>query len=71
MTGGQVDLGLAMEPVGEMVHAPLEGRPASQLPLKVIRASEKELDLHRQRLREIEEAGGKCLWLELEEQKAG
>jgi DNA polymerase-3 subunit epsilon len=71
MTGGQVDLGLAMEPVGEMVHAPLEGRPASQLPLKVIRASEKELDLHRQRLRDIEEAGGKCLWLELEEQKAG
>lgn len=71
MTGGQVDLGLAMEPVGEAVSTPLEGRPASQLPLKVIRASEKELALHRQRLKDIEKAGGKCLWLELEESAAG
>lgn len=71
MTGGQVDLGLAMEPAREVISTPLEGRPASQLPLKVIRASEQELALHRQRLKDIEESGGKCLWLELEESAAG
>ena len=71
MTGGQVDLGLAMEALAERESVQLEGRPAAQLQLRVIRASEQELALHRQRLKDIEKAGGKCLWLELEEQRAG
>jgi DNA polymerase-3 subunit epsilon len=71
MTGGQVALGLVAEPVAEADASQNAGLPLAQLNLKVLRASEQELALHRQRLRSIEKEAGICLWLELEKQAAG
>jgi DNA polymerase-3 subunit epsilon len=64
MTGGQVDLGLSLEPLvepGEGAVAMVAERPA----LKVVRASSDEARLHEQRLASIKQESGHCLWLEM------
>lgn len=71
MTGGQVDLGLAVEPAVMPGQAALQTGRTEGLVLTVLRASEEELDLHRARLAAIEEDSGQCLWLELEGRRTG
>lgn len=71
MTGGQVDLGLAVEPAATPGQAVSPAGRVEGLVLKVMRASEEELELHRGRLAAIEEESGECLWLELEGGRAG
>ena len=72
LTGGQVTLSLegqqdAVGP-GETQLRPI---PVNRPPLKVIRASQEELQLHQQRLDSIEKnSGGKCVWLKAEQETA-
>ena len=66
MTGGQAALGLdagaaASGGGAEPVAAVRRG------PIPVIRASDEESAAHEARLREIEDEGGRCLWLQAEE----
>lgn len=65
MTGGQTSLGLDQDSDGQQGGATLDQvrklnnkRPA----LRVIRASEQELDLHEQRVQAIEKSAGINLW---------
>lgn len=66
MTGGQVDLGFGGQSQ-RGVNAGEEGVrrvSADRKPLRVVRASEAELEAHQQQLARIERAsGGQCLWL--------
>lgn len=66
MTGGQVDLGFGGQSQ-RGVNAGEEGVrrvSADRQPLRVVRASEVELEAHQQQLARIERAsGGQCLWL--------
>jgi DNA polymerase-3 subunit epsilon len=64
MTGGQVDLGLSMERPVETTDSYAGFGAEGAVSLKVVRASEHELELHRQRLAAIREHAGECLWLE-------
>ena len=66
MTGGQVDLGLSLEPVVDLDEVDMATMVAERPALKVVRASAAEVALHRQRLEAIENSSGQCLWLELE-----
>lgn len=66
MTGGQVDLGFGGQSQ-RGVNAGEEGVrrvSADRKPLRVVRASEAELEAHQQQLARVERAsGGQCLWL--------
>ena len=76
MTGGQTALNLGSD---EDRAAESSAGPAAvnfisnaRAPLRVIRASEHELTLHRQKLLAIDKAsGGGCKWRQLDEQIAG
>ena len=70
MTGGQVDLGLSMERPVESEDSFAGFGSATAMPLKVIRANAKELELHGQRLRAIKEHAGECLWIKQGENAA-
>lgn len=68
MTGGQATLDLSA--VAATRAAPLNavgGEQARRGPLRVIRASDREIEAHRERLRAIDDASdGSCVWLGLE-----
>ena len=68
MTGGQVALSLGGADEGlENGASPIRRLPLDRIPLRVVRASDKELLLHNQRLKEIDEASaGQCLWIQQE-----
>ncbi len=73
MTGGQTALALdgQSERGSGGFSAEIEMRriKAPRQPLAVVRASAQELDIHRERLRAIDQvSGGKCLWLAAGEQ---
>ncbi len=59
MTGGQTSLGLAAAVTAERAAAPVVRRRGA---LPVIRPSEDELRAHQQRLDEIRQEAGSCLW---------
>ena len=71
MTGGQVDLGLSLERSGEVEEAFAGFGDQEPVALKVIRATEEELVLHRQRLAAIQEQSGDCLWVSQGEEVSG
>ncbi|QOC21558.1 DNA polymerase III subunit epsilon [Wenzhouxiangella sp. AB-CW3] len=64
MTGGQVDLGLALSDENEETvgYEPLEALDLSRLVVR--RATTEEMAAHQARLESIRESAGKCLWLE-------
>lgn len=64
MTGGQVDLRLRVGKAVDVVNPLHSAAPQVQPSLRVVRASEAELELHRERLAAIRKASGECLWLE-------
>ena len=66
MTGGQTDLGLSIAGQ-DSEHNPPQIIPAAERgEVTVLRASETELALHKQRLEDIEKASdGKCVWTHL------
>lgn len=72
MTGGQATLGLLPEEQPAQRSGARGSqetrRPAAQrAPLKIIRADEAELSVHRERLASIDkESGGQCVWLRVE-----
>ncbi len=70
MTGGQVDLGLSLEHRVDTGESFADFGAQQLSPLRVLRASEEELELHQQRLAAIREQSGNCLWLELDESSA-
>ena len=70
MTGGQADLGLSLEHLVENEESLEDLDTHKRGPLRVLRASGEELELHQQRLTAIQEQSGTCLWLELEEHNA-
>ncbi len=70
MTGGQADLGLSMEHLVDAGESSNDLDAHRQISLKVLRASEEELALHRQRLNTIREQSGECLWIEQGEKTA-
>ncbi len=66
MTGGQVRLAFVGQ--GDQGHEagrhPIRRLPADRPPLRVVRASEAELQAHRERLAAIDKASeGRCVWL--------
>jgi len=66
MTGGQVKLAFVGQ--GDQGHEagrhPIRRLPADRPPLRVVRASEAELQAHRERLAAIDKASeGRCVWL--------
>lgn len=66
MTGGQVALSLAGDPLGEESER-IRPLPPDRRRLRVVRADEDELRAHAERLREIDEvSAGACLWRRLE-----
>ncbi|HHB12121.1 MAG TPA: DNA polymerase III subunit epsilon [Chromatiales bacterium] len=66
MTGGQVALSLAGDPLGEDGER-IRRLPADRPRLRVIRATEDERRAHEARLAEIDAAsGGRCLWRSLD-----
>jgi DNA polymerase-3 subunit epsilon len=67
MTGGQATLDLSTATPATMGAAKRRGGDAiSRGPLHVIRATDQELDAHRQRLRAIDQASdGGCMWRKL------
>lgn len=68
MTGGQASLSLDSEPAGPGVAA-ATGRDlsAGRPPLRVVRATETELQAHARRMTAIDgESGGRCLWLKMD-----
>ena len=69
MTGGQATLDLSAAAPATAARAHTDsGEAATRGPLPVIRATDQELDAHRQRLRAIDEAsGGACIWQKLED----
>ncbi len=68
MTGGQATLDLsAAVPAATARARMVSGEPVTRSPLRVIRATDQELDAHRKRLRAIDEASdGGCIWRQLE-----
>jgi DNA polymerase-3 subunit epsilon len=68
MTGGQATLDLAGAPPTAAANTQIgSSAPVARGPLRIIRASDDELDAHRERLRAIDEAsGGACIWRRLE-----
>jgi len=68
MTGGQATLDLSAATPAAMSRVPAAGGgPDTRDPLRIIRASDQELDAHRERLRAIDESSdGGCIWRQLE-----
>ncbi|MCK5363777.1 MAG: DNA polymerase III subunit epsilon [Gammaproteobacteria bacterium] len=68
MTGGQATLDLsAATPAASNPAQDASGEVSPRGPLRVIRASDQELDAHRERLRAIDESSdGGCIWRQLE-----
>ena len=68
MTGGQATLDLsAATPATTGVAQTRSGDAITRGALRVIRASDQDLDAHRERLRAIDQASdGACVWLKLE-----
>ena len=68
MTGGQATLDLsAATPAAMSSVRAAGGGPGTRDPLRIIRASDQELDAHRERLRAIDESSdGGCIWRQLE-----
>jgi DNA polymerase-3 subunit epsilon len=68
MTGGQATLDLsAATPAAMSRVRAAGGGPGTRDPLRIIRASDQELDAHRERLRAIDESSdGGCIWRQLE-----
>ncbi len=66
MTGGQVGLGLGEEDGAEQgtgrTGQSIRRLPSDRPPLKIIRASQQELDAHKHRLGEIEDASDQMVW---------
>ena len=67
MTGGQATLDLSAATSATPGTARMVGgEPVTRGPLRVIRATDQELDAHRERLRAIDEASdGGCIWRQL------
>ena len=67
MTGGQATLDLSAAPATTARARADSAAAGARAPLPVIRATNQELDAHRERLRAIDEAsGGACIWRALE-----
>ena len=68
MTGGQATLDLsAVTPAARSPAQDASGEVTPRGPLRVIRASDQELEAHRERLRAIDESSdGGCIWRQLE-----
>ena len=68
MTGGQATLDLsAAAPAATSRARTASGAPVNRSPLRVIRATDQELDAHHERLRAIDEASdGGCIWRKLQ-----
>ena len=65
MTGGQVDLVLGSHGSQRdgQVHSDIRRLSADRPPLKVLRATDAELELHEKKLAQIDQAsGGSCIW---------
>ncbi len=64
MTGGQATLDLSAPAPATATRALTDsGEPLTRDPLRVIRATDQELEAHRKRLRTIDEASdGACIW---------
>jgi DNA polymerase III subunit epsilon len=69
MTGGQATLDLSAAAPATAARARTDsGEPVTRDPLPVIRATDQELDAHRERLRAIDKAsGGRCIWQKWED----
>ena len=67
MTGGQAALGLEADSAVAEAGGPVAETAVRRGPIPVIRASEPERAAHAARLREIEDEGGTCLWIEVGE----
>jgi len=63
MTGGQITLSLGNEGTEEDGSVKIERIAEDRPPLRVVRASTEELELHQKKLDEIEKKSGSCLWL--------
>lgn len=65
MTGGQVDLGFGGHGArgGVSGGEAIRRLSADRKPLKVIKASDEEIEAHNAQLARIEQASGTCLWL--------
>jgi DNA polymerase-3 subunit epsilon len=63
MTGGQEDLGLSLDQPAKAEESFAGFAAGGSVSLKVIRATDEELAQHRQRLRDIMEHSGDCLWI--------
>lgn len=66
MTGGQVDLILGNQGSQRdgQVQSDIRRLPTERTPLKVIRASQAELEIHSKKLAQIDQASdGNCVWL--------
>jgi DNA polymerase-3 subunit epsilon len=71
MTGGQADLGLSLEGLASAGASGQQSLAAAGVvSLKVLRANDEELSLHRKRLAAIAKESGECLWVELGEEMA-
>lgn len=65
MTGGQVDLGFAGDDAaasGRERSSVMQRIDTNRPPLPVIKASEKELKAHEEKLAAIQSAAGHCIW---------
>ena len=67
MTGGQEDLGLSIERSAEVDEMYAGFGDQAPVSLKVLRASDEELVMHKERLAAIKKHAGQCLWLEQDE----
>jgi DNA polymerase-3 subunit epsilon len=67
MTGGQSDLGLSFRVSQSQPEAGAQLDTSERPPLRVLRPTANELNLHYRRLQAMLKTSGKCLWLELEE----
>lgn len=77
MTGGQTALRLGADDLADNQNGQINSNrvSAERRPLKVIRATDEELDAHQKTLRQLQDSSGQCLWLQLQradaEQDAG
>ncbi len=73
MTGGQTTLVLGGEEGGDSadVGTKIKRLPTARPRLRVVKANEAEVELHEQRLAQLDKSsGGNCIWLELDKQVA-
>ena len=67
MTGGQTDLGLSFSATQNRPEPGARLDTSDRPPLRVLRPTAEELQLHQERLLAIQKSAGQCLWLELEQ----